>query len=99
MGQIVFGYDQNPGGILVQPVDDPGPENAPDSSQIAAVVQKRIYQSAGIVSSPGMNDHPRGFIDYQQMRILVQDTQRKELGLHFQFLELWKNQRNVIARL
>ena len=71
MGRIVFGRHQNPTGILVQPVNDPRPENASDSSQVAAVMQEGIDQGAGVVPRPRMNDHPGRFIDHQQVRILV----------------------------
>ena len=81
MGAVGLGDDQQAGGILVDPVDDTGPLFAADARQaVARVMQKRIDQRPRGRARRGVDDHPRGLVDDDQLAILIDDGQGDVLG-------------------
>ena len=72
-----LGDDQQPGGVLVDAMDDTG---AGQRGQIRAVVQQRIEQRAVRIAGTGMHHQPHRLVDHQQMVVLVDDIQFDGLG-------------------
>ena len=47
VGAVVLGDDEQAGGVLVQAVDDAGPEDAADARQVGAVGEQGVDQRMG----------------------------------------------------
>ena len=79
---IVFGHDQQTAGVLIDTVDDAGADGPADAGKLpGAVVQQRVDQRAVRVAGGRMHHHALGFVDDDQIVILVDDIQRDVLGL------------------
>jgi hypothetical protein len=82
MGAIGFRHDQQARRILVDAVDDAGAFFATDARErVAAMMQQRIDQRAGGRAGGGVDDHACGFVDDDQIGILVEDRQGDGFGL------------------
>ena len=66
-----FGHHHDTGGVLIEPMHDPGPEFPPDAGQIPAMVKEGVDQGPGRMSRRRMHHHPGGLVDHQEMRIFV----------------------------
>jgi len=99
MGFVGFGHNQQPGGSLVETVDDSGAQHAADPREIAAVVQQRVHQRAAGMARRRVDDQPRGLVDDQKRRVLMENLQRDRFGLHPRGLHLRKAQDDLIPRL
>ena len=77
VGAIVFCDDHDSGCPAVQAVHDAGAFHAADPRQIVHVMQERIHQRAGRMSRRGVHHHSGGFIDDDQIGIVVNDRQRQ----------------------
>ncbi len=81
MRAVRLGDDQQARRVLVDAVHDAGALFAPDARQrIAAMRQQRVDQRAGRAARRGMDDHPGGLVDHDQVIILMRDDQRNGLG-------------------
>lgn len=80
VGGIMLRYQHQARGIPIQPVNDAGPENAPDSGQVAYSVQQTMHQRAGTVPRCRVDYQSRGLVDHQDISILVDDVERDRLG-------------------
>jgi hypothetical protein len=68
MGAVGFRRHQKAGRILVDAVDDAGPHLAADARQAArAMVQQRVDQRAVAAAGRGVDDHPGGLVDDDQV--------------------------------
>ena len=83
---LVFGHDQQPGGVFVDPVYQSGPHVARlEQGQALQVVGQGIDQGAGVVAVAGMYDHAGLFIDDDEVGVFVNDVQRNVFGDDLQF--------------
>ncbi len=57
---VVLGGDQHPRGILVEAMDDAGPQFAADAGEILAVMQQGVDQGAPLVPGAGCTTRPAG---------------------------------------
>ena len=97
-GALVFGRDQQPAGVLVQPVHDARPRHAADAGErIAAMGEQRIDQRAVQIAGRGMHDKSRGFVDHDQIGIFVTDRKRNILRLWRRGLWRRNGDRNDVA--
>ena len=81
VGAVVLRHHHDAGGVLVEPVDDAGTALAADAGEaIAAMGDQRIDQGAGPVAGGGMNDEVAGFVDHNDIVVLVNHAQRNGLG-------------------
>ena len=86
MGRVRLGHDQHAGRVLVDPMHDAGSLLATNSGQRGAkMVQQRIDQGAGGGARGRVDDHARGFVDNDQIIILVQDGERNIFGYCINF--------------
>ena len=99
MGQVVLGHHENPGGIFVQPMDNPGAENPAYPRQVGTVMEKGIHQGSRVIPRPRMDHHPRGFVHHDQMTILVENRQGDGLSLDLQLLRLRKGESDDLILL
>jgi len=86
VGPIRLGHYQQAGGVLVEPVDDPGPFDTPDAGEVAAVVEEGIDEGARWIAGCGM-DHETGRFVYQQdVPVLEHDVEGYVLRLRIELL-------------
>ena len=84
MGAVVLGHHHDPGRVLVEPVHDAGPPLAADAGEtFAAVRNESVDQRPSPVAGGGMNHKITGFIDDDQVAVLVNDAERNGFGLGF----------------
>ena len=81
---IVLCHHQQAAGVLVDAVDDAGADLAANAGKAALTVpQQGVYQCAVRVAGGRMDHHALGFVDHQQVLILIHDVQRDVLRHRF----------------
>ena len=91
MRRIGLGAHQQPGRVLVDPMDDTGPLHPVDPRQPApAMVEQRIDQRTVAVSRRRVDHHPRRLVDDDQMLVLEHDFERNVLRLEVEGSERGK---------
>src|SRR5271169_1167184 len=91
MRGVGLGDDDQPGSVLVEAMDDAWPPDAADSREArAAMADQCVDQRAGGMSRRGMDDEPRGLVDYDEMLVLVDDSQRHILAEQRRILRRWR---------
>ncbi len=84
VGLFGLGGDHDPGGVLIEPVDDSGAFDPADAAKaLAAMMDEGIDQRAVLIAGGGVHDHASGLVDDDQMLVLIEDVQRNGLGLGF----------------
>ena len=81
MGKVVLGHQQQAGGILVQPVDNPRADLPANARKAVQVIQQGIDQGALLIARGGMHHHAAGLHHHGQVLILIQDFQVNILRL------------------
>ena len=77
MGCIILCHHQQAAGVLIDAVDDAGPDLAANAGKAAlAVPEQGVDQGAVRVAGSRVDDHPFGLVDHQKVRILIDDVQR-----------------------
>jgi hypothetical protein len=76
--------DEDPGGIAVEPVDDPRTGNSPDPGQSVGARKERVHEGSPGMPRRGVNHHPGRFFDDQKVSIFVKHTDRKILRHQFE---------------
>ena len=74
MRGVVLRDDHQTRCAAVEPMDDPGSLLASNAAQVSDVMQERVDERAVSMTSGGMDDHSSGFVDNQQVTILVDDV-------------------------
>ena len=97
VGPIRFRHHQQPGGVLVEPVDDPGTFDTPDAGKVLAVVEEGVDEGACGVAGRGMDNEAGGFIHQQDVIVLEYDVERNVLRLRVEDFERWFVDRDPIA--
>ena len=77
---VGLGRDHHAARVLVEPVHDARSQHAADAREVLAVKQQRVDERAGRMAGRGMDDQPGGFIDHDQLAILVEHRERDRLG-------------------
>ena len=78
---VVLRHHHDAGGVLVEAMDDAGAALAADAGKaVAAMGDQRVDQGAGPISGRGMNDEVAGFVDDDDVVVLVNHAQRDGLG-------------------
>lgn len=80
VGRIIFGRDKHPGCPPVEAMNDPGPEHTANASQIATMMEQRVHQRTARMAGCGMYNDARSFVDYDEIRVLVEHDERNRLG-------------------
>jgi len=83
--------------VLVEPVDDPGPLDAPNAGKVTAVVEKGVDEGAGGIAGRGVDDKPRRFVDQQQIGVLKHDIEGNVLRFRIERLGRWFVNYNPVA--
>jgi len=65
-------------GVLVQAVDDAG---AWHRRQLRCMCQQAVHQRTACIACPGVYHQPCGFIDHQEVRVLMDDVEPHGFGL------------------
>jgi hypothetical protein len=80
--RIILGHHNGPGGVLVQPMYDPWPLNAPDAGEMGTIGQERIDESSRGIAGARMHHHARSLVEHQEMRVLIDDIEGNRLRRH-----------------
>ena len=72
LGRVVFRYQHDAGGVLVQPVYDTRTQFPADAAQGIQPSQQRVHQGAVPVPRGRMDDHSRGLDDHRQILVFIQ---------------------------
>ena len=81
---FAFGSDNATRGVFIEPVDNPGPAFVFIDGELAfAVVKESIDESAVGISGSGMDDHAMGFIEDDEIVVLMEDRKGKILRDEF----------------
>ena len=82
VGALGLGGDHQAAGVLVQAVHDARPALAADAGQPrAAVGEERVDQGPVRVAGRRVDDQAGRLVEHDQLRVLVEDMQRHDLGL------------------
>ena len=76
MRGIVFGYDQEPGGVFIDAVNDAGTDDAVDRAQIFQAKEQRVHERAREVAVPGMHGKALRLIDHGDVVVFIHDIER-----------------------
>src|SRR5271165_1400909 len=99
MRRVSLGDDEQPGRVLVEPVDDARPPNPADSRQArAAMADQRVDQRAGRMARRRMDDEAGRLVDHDQMLVLIDDFERQVLAEKRRFLRTWRLEGDPRAR-
>lgn len=81
---VRFRDDQQARGVFIYAMHDAGAFFATDARQIASeMVEKRVDQCAGRRAKGRVNDHTRGFVNNEEVFVLVHDVERYRFGERF----------------
>jgi hypothetical protein len=69
----MLGHNHDTRGVLVQPVDNSGASLSSDTLKVWTVVEKGVDQGTSRIPSGRMNHHARGFIDDDEIFILMEN--------------------------
>ena len=82
MGLIRLGDHQETARVLIEAVDDAGPPHSADAGETRpAMGDERIDQGSGFMSGGRMHHKTSGFVDHDEVLVLIDDRQRDGLGL------------------
>src|SRR5437899_501622 len=88
LGTGIFSYNDQPRCILIKTMNDAWAHIAFNVLQIWVVGQQCIDQRIIGMTWCRMNDHPRCFIDHQQIAIFIDNIERQSLWLEIARLRL-----------
>ena len=75
MGKIIFAYDQNSGGVHIDPVDDPRTHNTVNTGKlILAMGHQSIDQGSRVMSGCRMHNHSLRLIDQDHILVLIKNV-------------------------
>ncbi len=77
---IIFGDDDQARRIPVEPVHDARTSFVAHAFEIGRVSQHRVDQRAAGVAGCRMYDHPRRFVNHDQIAVFVDDVERDRFG-------------------
>ena len=79
VGRIIFRRDEYAGCPAVEAMNDPGPEHPANSGEVATMMEQRVDQRTAWMARCGMNNDARSFVDYDEIRVLVEHYERNRL--------------------
>ena len=98
MCQIILGNDQEPGGSLVDAVDNAGALFPADAGEtVAAVVQQCVDKRPVRMPRCGMHDHTTRFIDHNDVAVFKYNLQRNGLRDQFRVRNIGKGDKKAFA--
>ena len=89
VGDVIFGGDDAPGSIFVKSVDDARSQGVPPGGESFTVCQQGVDQGGGGIAGTGVNNKSGGFVDRDQVGVLIQDLKRDILRLEGRWLR-WR---------
>ena len=96
VSDVSLGDDKQAGSILVDPVDDARPSNAPDTGQPAGtVVKQRVHKCPVEIARGRVDDQSRRFVHHQQMLVFENDLERNVLRLIVRGLRLRNSEAEI----
>ena len=89
---IIFGGDENAGGFAIEAVNDAGAIGGAPGGELAfAMVKEGGGEGSGGATCTGVNVHAGGFVDDEDVIVLMEDVEGKILGGHI----AWSGSRNA----
>jgi len=89
---IIFGGDENAGGFAIEAVNDARAIGGAPGGELAfAMVKEGGGEGSGGATCTGVNVHAGGFVDDEDVIVLMEDVEGKILGGHI----AWSGSRNA----
>ena len=89
---IIFGGDENAGGFAIETVNDPGTIGGASGGELAfTMVKKGGREGAGGPTCTWVNVHAGGFVDDEDVIVLMENVEGEILGGHIS----WSGSRNA----
>ena len=76
MDTIIFCRHKETRSILVQTMDNSGPQDPPNSGQVFTVLKQPMNQSPGGVARSGVHNDARRFVQYNQGSVFINRNER-----------------------
>ena len=86
MGLVGLGDQHHPGRVLVQPVDDAGPEGVLPVAEPRGVERQGVDDRPGLLGMRGVADDPRLLAERDDLFVFVQNLERDVLRDHLRRL-------------
>lgn len=83
MGAVVLGDDDAAGGVFVEAMDDAGAGFTADAGEVVAVMEEGVDEGAVGVAGGGVDDEAGGFVDDEDVAVLIEDFDGDVLGDDF----------------
>lgn len=80
VGEFIFRHEDAAAGVLVQTVDDAGAEGVAALADGSAVVEDGVDEGAVPMTDGGMNDEASGFVEAEEVGVLIQNLERDVFG-------------------
>jgi len=80
MRPVRFGYDHQPSGVLVEPVDDARARHPPDAGEIVAMVEEGVDEGSRRVACRRVDHQASRFVDDENVGILKDHIEGNILG-------------------
>jgi hypothetical protein len=95
--RIILGHHDGPGGVLVQPMYDPGPFDAPDAGEMGTIGQERIDEGSRGITGARMHYHACSLVEHHEMGVLIDDIEGDQLRRHTRGFGRWQADGDAIA--
>jgi len=96
VGCVRFGHQDHSAGKPVEPMNDSGAQIAGNFRELSKAMHQRIYQGARMASGARVYHHAGGFVDGDDVRVLIEDFKRDIFGDGAEWRELGRFQLNLI---
>lgn len=94
----MLGDDDAAGSVFVEAVDDARSGLSTDAGEVVAMMKQSIDQGAVRVACGGVDDEARGFVDDEDVAVLIEDLQGNVLGDDFDGGGVGNSEGDLIAR-
>ena len=84
--------------VAIEPVHDPGTLRRARCRQRTQAMRERVHDRPAPRAGGRMHDHPRGLVDREHIRVLVEDHEGQRLGLDRERLGLTRVDLDALAR-
>jgi len=84
VSEIAFGDDDRAASVLVQPMNDTGPQRITALRERLAAAEKRVDERPGKIPRSGMDSHAGGLVDDDEVIVFVKHVERDGFGFRFE---------------
>jgi len=81
MCRVIFRHHQTATRFFVEAVNDSGSLFAADPGKAPTMMKQRVHDSMRLITGPGMNNQPGGFVNDEQIVVFEKNLERNIFGL------------------